>query len=156
MSEIRSVEDFESLLDSYEDAAYACGMDGADARDDERKARIGGRVVRAYAALRAENARLRADYTNACSTIAAMHAAAVGEVRGSTLGVVEDVATVREAASDMVREWRLHGQCTDSARPMERVLGIHAPFCPIHSGRDCECDLSRAALAPADAGKEER
>ena len=63
-------------------------------------------------------------------------------------------ARLREAASDMVREWRLHGQCTDSARPMERVLGIHAPFCPIHSGRDCECDLSRAALAPADAGKE--
>ena len=58
------------------------------------------------AALRAENERLRADYTNACSTIAAMHAAAVGEVRGSTLGVVEEVATVREAANRLLQKTR--------------------------------------------------
>ncbi len=55
------------------------------------------------------------------------------------------VRALEEAARDMCREWRLHGQLTDSARPMERLLGIHAPFCPIHSGNDCECDI---ALAP--------
>lgn len=53
-----------------------------------------------------------------------------------------------EAARDMCREWRLHGQLTDSCRPMERVLGIHAPFCPTWGHKDCECDL---ALAPSPA-----
>lgn len=58
-----------------------------------------------------------------------------------------EVARLREKAHDMVREWRLHGQLADSCRPMERLLGIHAPFCPVHSGGVCECDL---ALSPGD------
>lgn len=37
------------------------------------------------------------NYLNACTTIAAMHEAAVGEVTGPIRGVVEDVADVREA-----------------------------------------------------------
>lgn len=40
---------------------------------------------------------LREDYENACVLVAQMHAAAVGEVRGPTVGVVEDVAAVRSA-----------------------------------------------------------
>ena len=89
MSEILTPNDFDvSILSWVEDGA----MRQAGKRHD--------------AALRAENARLRADYTNACSTIAAMHAAAVGEVRGSTLGVVEDVATVREAANRLRQKMR--------------------------------------------------
>ena len=56
-------------------------------------------------------------------------------------------AELERHARDMVREWRLHGQLTDSCRPMERVLGIHAPFCPVHLKGACECDLARAALA---------
>ena len=46
------------------------------------------------AALRAEVERLREDYERACATVAAMHSAAVGEVRGPILGVVEDVASL--------------------------------------------------------------
>ncbi len=60
-------------------------------------------------------------------------------------------ARLREAAHDMSREWRLHGQLTDSCRPMERLLGIHAPFCPVHSRGECECDLALAQ--PLEAAK---
>lgn len=91
MSEIRNIEDFENLLDSYEDAAYACGMDGADARDDERKARIGGRVVRAYAALRAENARLRDLLTSARYYVG--HA---GEMRDAIDAALAPAAAAKE------------------------------------------------------------
>lgn len=45
--------------------------------------------------LRAEVERLKEEHGRACETIAAMHAAAVGEVRGSVRGVVEDVADLR-------------------------------------------------------------
>jgi hypothetical protein len=55
-------------------------------------------------ALRAEIERLRLDLANekaaidsACSTVAAMHAAAMGRVCGPRLGVVEDVAALRAA-----------------------------------------------------------
>ena len=58
---------------------------------------------------------------------------------------------LEEAARDMCREWRLHRQLTDSCRPMERVLGIHAPFCPTWGHKDCECDLSLAP--PPEAAK---
>jgi hypothetical protein len=40
----------------------------------------------------------RAGRDSACATVAAMHAAAVGEVRGPTRGVVEDVADVRASS----------------------------------------------------------
>lgn len=49
------------------------------------------------AELQAEVERLRADYESACVTIADMHRAAIGEVRGPVRGVVEDVADVRAA-----------------------------------------------------------
>lgn len=38
---------------------------------------------------------LKHDYMRACQTLAHMHAAAVGEVRGPDRGVVEDVADLR-------------------------------------------------------------
>jgi hypothetical protein len=47
-------------------------------------------------ALRAEVARWKLLYEEACMCIAEMHEAAVGEVRGPILGVVEDVAEIRE------------------------------------------------------------
>jgi hypothetical protein len=43
------------------------------------------------ASMRAQIDRIEADYERACQTIAEMHAAAVGEVRGPKRGVVEDV-----------------------------------------------------------------
>jgi hypothetical protein len=45
----------------------------------------------------AEAERYKADYLGACGHIAAMHAAAVGEIRGPIRGVVEDVEDVRAA-----------------------------------------------------------
>jgi hypothetical protein len=50
--------------------------------------------------LRAENAALRADYESACGLVADMHAAAVGEVRGPTLGVVEDIEALRSRLAE--------------------------------------------------------
>ncbi|MEU0037229.1 hypothetical protein [Streptomyces sp. NPDC006333] len=57
-----------------------------------------GRTAAAEAAIveaEAEAERFKADCLSACGTIADMHAAAVGEVRGPIRGVVEDVADVR-------------------------------------------------------------
>lgn len=51
-------------------------------------------------ACRAEDAEKA--YERACETIAKMHAAAVGEVTGPRLGVVEDVAAVREANTTLL------------------------------------------------------
>ncbi|WP_371795999.1 hypothetical protein [Streptomyces sp. NBC_01718] len=45
-------------------------------------------------------------HERACRTIAEMHAAAVGEVRGPTRGVVEDVAAVRARAERLAKAWR--------------------------------------------------
>lgn len=45
----------------------------------------------------AEVRRLKSDYERACKTVAEMHAAAVGEIAGPRLGVVEDVKVLREA-----------------------------------------------------------
>jgi hypothetical protein len=44
---------------------------------------------------------LKRSYENACKTIADMHAAAVGEARGPTRGVVEDVQDLRTALEVM-------------------------------------------------------
>lgn len=43
----------------------------------------------------AEIAEMKGNYERACQTIAAMHAAAMGEVTGPNRGVVEDVADLR-------------------------------------------------------------
>lgn len=57
----------------------------------------------------AELAEMRGNYEGACKTVAAMHKAAVGEVRGPNRGIVEDVEDVRlraeaaEAAIERVR-----------------------------------------------------
>ncbi|MFF9199989.1 hypothetical protein ACF09L_32760 [Streptomyces sp. NPDC014779] len=57
---------------------------------------------------------LTVDYHRACGTIAAMHAAAVGQITGPIRGVVEDVADVRaamlqaEAERDGVYRERAH------------------------------------------------
>ncbi|MCL6734410.1 hypothetical protein [Streptomyces neyagawaensis] len=51
---------------------------------------------------RRELGEMRGSYERACQTIAAMHKAAVGEVRGPIRGVVEDVEDVR-ASADRVR-----------------------------------------------------
>jgi chromosome segregation ATPase len=50
--------------------------------------------------LTAENAALRDDHERACGLVAEMHAAAVGEVRGPTLGVVEDIAALRSRLAE--------------------------------------------------------
>ena len=56
------------------------------------------------AAAREEIERLEENHEAACVIIAEMHAAAVGEVTGPKIGVVEDVAEVRKqlAARDLV------------------------------------------------------
>lgn len=52
-------------------------------------------VVEAVELLVAEVDRYHDDHGRACQTIAEMHAAAVGDVTGPRLGVVEDVAALR-------------------------------------------------------------
>ena len=52
--------------------------------------------------------RLRTDYANACKLVADMHLAAMGQIVGPVLGVVEDVAALRnqrDIAIDMLAQW---------------------------------------------------
>lgn len=66
------------------------------------------------AALKAELERTKNDYQRACGLVADMHAAAVGEMTGPRLGVVEDVAALkaeRDAAIKDAERYRyLRGQ----------------------------------------------
>lgn len=74
---------------------------------------------------------MRGDYERACVTVAAMHEAAVGEVRGPNHGVVEDVADVRAAVERVTQladaidtEMRTEPDTQRSAMQMEAVTRI--------------------------------
>lgn len=67
------------------DQLYACMVDNLDI--------IG--VVETVDALRRERDTARKGYDEACNLVGRMHAAAMGEVRGPVLGVVEDVEALR-------------------------------------------------------------
>lgn len=75
---------------------------------------------------------MRGAYERACQTIAAMHEAAVGEVRGPVRGVVEDVADVRGAAQrarercQAVRDREGPGGLINASQ----VLGLLSPTWP--------------------------
>ena len=47
---------------------------------------------------------MKRQHTNACETIAKMHAAAVGKVCGPEFGIVEDVAALRKRYVDLLVE----------------------------------------------------
>jgi len=64
-----------------------------------------GHELRRLAGVEAELQGARDSYDRACKTVALMHAAAVGEMRGPTIGVVEDVEAVR-AELQQAREER--------------------------------------------------
>lgn len=77
----------------------------ASCRETEQRLREANRRLQAegpalerdkvIVALRAELSEAKSAHENACALVAAMHAAAVGEVRGPSRGVVEDVADLR-------------------------------------------------------------
>jgi len=53
-------------------------------------------LERKLAAMTAERDELKSSHGYACKLVATMHEAAVGEIRGPSLGVVEDVRALRE------------------------------------------------------------
>lgn len=65
--------------------------------------------------LKMEIESLKVDHSNACHTIAQMHAAAMGEVTGARRGVVEDVEDVR------VERDRLRGQVAEMRSALEKA-----------------------------------
>ncbi|AMW11640.1 hypothetical protein A4E84_20360 [Streptomyces qaidamensis] len=81
-------------------------------------------------------AEMRRSYESACVTIAAMHEAAVGEVRGPIRGVVEDVADVRgavERARKLATQWAVLRTYGGAATELRRALD--GPSQPV-SARD--------------------
>lgn len=54
--------------------------------------------------LLAERDRIKADYDRACKLVAEMHMASMGGVIGPALGVVEDVAAIKEARDTLKAE----------------------------------------------------
>ncbi|MBE4783942.1 hypothetical protein [Streptomyces caniscabiei] len=103
------------------------------------------------------------DYLSACATIAAMHKAAVGEVRGPARGVVEDVEDVR-AGIERVRG--LHRKAThgddcvhcvafgpayDNTWPCETLRRLDGPSQPVNAGETpCTCTVGEACDQCAD------
>ena len=76
------------------------------------------RMVDREIELRAENARLKDDYQNACKTVAEMHAAAVGQIVGPNRGVVEDVADLRAERDD----WKARAEAAEAELARVRAV----------------------------------
>ena len=72
--------------------------------------------------LRLQAAQWKADYERACKLVADMHAAAVGEVRGPSIGPVEDVAALHLAAKQMGQQLK-ELLNKSSTSPQAGVLG---------------------------------
>ncbi len=66
-------------------------------------------------ALQAQLTAAKTDHVNACKLVADMHAAAVGEIRGPILGIVEDVANLREALRKITEDGLDARQCFEVA-----------------------------------------
>lgn len=80
---------------------------------------------------------MRGDYERACVTVAAMHEAAVGEVRGPDRGVVEDVADVRasvERARKLATQWAVLRAYGGAATELRRALD--GPSQPVSAATD--------------------
>lgn len=75
-----------------------------------------------------ESERYKADYEGACQTVALMHEAAAGEVRGPNRGVVEDIADLRkerdQARAEAERLWKI---CEQAASAHERMRDLSGP-----------------------------
>jgi len=75
---------------------------------------------------------VRDSYDRACKTVALMHAAAVGEMRGPTIGVVEDVEAVR-AELQQAREERTALLATEQ-NLMEELAALRAAVPDVPEG----------------------
>ncbi|WP_216588559.1 3'-5' exonuclease [Streptomyces brasiliscabiei] len=92
------------------------------------------------------------NYLSACGTIAAMHKAAVGEVRGPHRGVVEDVADVRERAEKIRKALHVHLHAL-RARPGREITTdfVRAVLERLIEHPDETCDLADGrALCPTE------
>jgi len=74
-------------------------------------------------------AELEGERDRACQTIAAMHAAAVGEVRGPIRGVVEDIADLRAKVENLE---------IDKQQQVEELHGLYAKLAAAGGGVDKE------------------
>lgn len=88
--------DAQALLDELREVKSQRAMERKRAEEKEGRTAIEiTRLHRVRDSLRAEANRFKGDHEDACKTIADMHAAAMGEVCGPNVGVVEDVAALR-------------------------------------------------------------
>lgn len=77
--------------------------------------------------LQREAGEMKANYDGACQTVAAMHAAAVGEVTGSKRGVVEDVEDLRKNYLEVQSKYdQLFEQWTDLHQRLNEQLSADA------------------------------
>jgi hypothetical protein len=113
------------LAEADELRRTVAGQQTAIQREQSRTAAAEAAIVEAEA----EAEEHKAEHLAACEQIAAMHAAAVGEVRGPLLGVVEDVASMRAAyeaqharADTLDRLCREQRQRAEQAE--ERLAGV--------------------------------
>lgn len=147
-------------------AALPDGYDSASAKNTAvpLDTRVVGHVelVLHPAVVPAADVVTRDEYDFACQTIAAMHAAAVGEVRGPIRGVVEDVADLR--ARCQAAEDDLDRAQVDAHREQERAnraeakLGAALRAQPV-TGPGCAettAGLLREAAALIAAGEPDR
>lgn len=99
----KKAEEAHAKMTVYAEQVEAKLAEMTKERDAYKKAKEENdeRFTRERDEARQDAARFKADYENACKLVADMHAAAVGEVRGPSLGPVEDVAALHLAAKQM-------------------------------------------------------
>jgi hypothetical protein len=110
-------------------------------------------VEQATAELRAEVERLRADYGNACKTVAQMHAAATGRPgEGPRLGVVEDMAAMH-AEVERLRANRdfWHQACLQAQEHRDGANASNAAWEAETVKLRAECERLRALIRLDDA-----
>lgn len=97
---------------------------------------------------RRELAEMRSNYENACVTIAKMHEAAVGEVRGPIYGVVKDVSTLRQKMLRLNMERNQYIQACNNREEDIKKLNDE-----IKKLREAKEDLEKLVWALRNEGK---
>jgi chromosome segregation ATPase len=112
LAEKRDVEDQREWLREQLRQIYNCLGTGSNMTI--------GQVLSDIEDLRRDAVRFKADYEQACAQIAAMHEAAVGEVRGPIRGVVEDVQDLRVARDALAATAKEQHALLEEARQERR------------------------------------
>ncbi len=106
--------------------------DGEDEEDNEAEEAARTELIERMRNIKDGLAKRNAEHDQACKTIADMHAAAVGEVRGPFIGPVEDVAALKAAHDKLARfKAYVHDRLDAAGVPVDPESAHKAEGCRI-------------------------